>query len=237
MTKISLCRWTPQISHLHMSKQRMDKTRIKFCGLTQADDVDHALTLGVDEMGLVFAGRKRNIDIASAARLAAMAQDKLLVTGLFMNPAAAAVHEVLAQVALDRLQFHGNESPEFCAGFGRPWIKAISAADCDDLPAAMQRWQPWQQQGLQALLLDAHAGDKVGGSGERFDWSMVPRQRPLPIYLAGGLTADNVAAAIAQVRPETVDVSSGIETSPGRKCPDKMQAFVNEVKYVFESGQ
>jgi len=231
---------SPQMSeivHLHMPQHRTQKTRIKFCGLTRAQDVECALALGVDEIGLVFAGQRRNIDIAVARKLAAMVRDRVQLTGLFMNHSASAVSQVLDEVALDRLQFHGNESPAFCAAFARPWLKAIAAGADQDVAASMQQWAQWRQQNLLAVLLDAHAGDQAGGSGEMFDWSLIPRQRPVPIYLAGGLTAHNVAAAMRQVRPETVDVSSGIETSPGQKCPDKMQAFVNEVNNVFESGQ
>lgn len=205
--------------------------------MTRPQDVECALALGVDEIGLVFAGQRRNIDLDTARKLAEMVHDRAQLTGLFMNHSAAAVTEVLAQVKLDRLQFHGNERADFCAAFGRPWIKAVAVGTDAELGRCMRQWVDCGQQRLLALLLDAHAGDQAGGSGEAFDWSMIPPQRPLPIYLAGGLSAANVAAAIRQVRPETVDVSTGIETSPGHKCPDKMQAFVNEVNHVFESGQ
>ncbi len=220
-----------------MPKDQARTTRIKFCGLTRVQDVECALALGVDEIGLVFAGQRRNIDINTAKALARVVHGRAVLTGLFMNPTTAMVSAVLAQVPLDRLQFHGTESPGFCAGFGRPWIKAITVTGAHDVAVGMRQWTPYQHQRLQALLLDAHAGDQAGGRGEVFDWTVVPPRRPLPIYLAGGLTPDNVAAAIRQVRPETVDVSSGIETSPGRKCPVKMQAFVNEVNNVFKNGQ
>lgn len=229
------------IIHPCMSPQRNSRIRIKFCGLTRPQDVQRAVALGVDEIGLVFAGSRRKLDTHTASKLATLVHDlasgRVQVTGLFMNHSSAAVSEVLAQVALDRLQFHGAETAEFCAAFGRPWIKAIAVTAADDVVASLQQWSHWQQQQLLAMLLDAHAGNQPGGTGEVFDWSLIPQQRPLPIYLAGGLTPDNVAAAIRQLRPETVDVSSGIETSPGCKCPDKMQAFVNEVNHVFESGQ
>jgi len=205
--------------------------------MTRPQDVECALALGVDEIGLVFAGQRRKIDLDTARKLAEMVHDRAQLTGLFMNHSAAAVSEVLAQVKLDRLQFHGNERADFCAAFGRPWIKAVAVGTDTELARSMRQWADCGQQQLLALLLDAHAGDQAGGSGKAFDWSMITPQRPLPIYLAGGLSAANVAAAIRQVRPETVDVSTGIETGPGHKCPDKMQAFVNEVNHVFESGQ
>ncbi len=220
-----------------MQDSRNHNTRIKFCGLTRAEDVDCAIQLGVDEIGLVFAGHKRNLDIDSAGKLAAMATGKVQITGLFMDHDVAAVQQILAQVALDRLQFHGRESADYCASFGRPWLKAIAAGDRQDLLQELEQWAPQQARQLLALLLDAHTSGTAGGSGEVFNWTRIPQQRPLPIYLAGGLTPANVAAAIRQVRPETVDVSSGIEISPGIKCPDTMESFVNEVRNVFESRQ
>jgi len=130
-------------------------------------------------------------------------------------------------VALDTLQFHGEESPEFCAQFGKPYLKAIRVKAGVDLVECAARYAD-----AQGLLLDAHVEGVQGGSGEAFDWKLIPRELPLPVILSGGLHAGNVAAAIEQVRPHAVDVSSGVEVAKGIKDAAKIAAFVNEVNRI-----
>ncbi len=212
----------------------MHKTRIKFCGFTQAHDAVYAAQLGVDEIGLVFAGGPRHLDTTQAAEIASAVHaaqcPSVTLTGLFMQASADQVRAVLQAVPLDQLQFHGQEEAAFCAQFGRPWTKAIAAGEDQDIATEIRRWKS-PEQGHQpvALVLDAHRSGQRGGQGRVFDWQRIPDNPALPIYLAGGLGADNVARAVLAVQPFAVDVSSGIEASPGIKNHATMQRFVNEV--------
>jgi len=196
-------------------------TRIKICGITRAEDALAAAHCGADAIGLVFYERSpRHVSIAQAAQLAAVLPPFITVVGLFVNAEAALVREVQAQVPLDLLQFHGDESPEYCAQFARPYLKAIRVK-----PLALQK-------------SDANVEGIPGGTGATFDWSLIPEHLPLPVILSGGLDAENVAAAIKQVRPYAVDVSSGVEANEGInilkgiKDAAKIAAFINEVKRI-----
>ena len=151
----------------------------------------------------------------------------LTVVGLFVNPTVEYVREVLQHVALDVLQFHGEETPEFCRQFGKPYLKAIRVKPGVDLIQCASRYA-----GAQGLLLDAYIEGTQGGTGESFDWSLIPQDLPLPVILSGGLHAGNVAAAVRQVRPYAVDVSSGVEAAKGIKDAAKIAAFINEVKQI-----
>jgi phosphoribosylanthranilate isomerase len=144
---------------------------------------------------------------------------------LFVDAEAAFVRDVLAEVPLDLLQFHGGESPQYCAQFDRPYLKAIRIKAGVDLLQCASDFR-----GARGLLLDAHVEGIPGGTGIAFDWAMIPRKVPLPIILSGGLDTENVAAAIEQVRPYAVDVSSGVEAKKGIKDAAKIAAFINEVK-------
>ena len=144
--------------------------------------------------------------------------------GLFVNAGAEFVAQTLAAMPLDLLQFHGDESAEFCAGFGRPYIKAISMRDGVDLCEQARRYST-----ATGLLVDTYSTDVKGGSGASFDWSVLPQDTGKPLILAGGLTPENVADAMRQVRPYAVDVSSGVESSKGIKDADKIAAFMKEV--------
>jgi phosphoribosylanthranilate isomerase len=208
-------------------------TRIKICGITRVEDALAAAHSGADAIGLVFYGRSsRHVSITQAAQLAAALPPFVSVVGLFVNAEAAFVREVLASVPLDVLQFHGDESPEFCAQFARPYLKAIRVKAGVDLLQCAARFHI-----AKSLLLDAHVEGIAGGTGATFDWAVIPKQLPLPIILSGGLDAENVAAAIKQVRPYAVDVSSGVESggveaSKGIKDAAKIAAFINEVKRI-----
>ena len=201
------------------------RTRVKFCGITRAEDARTAIALGVDAIGLVFVpGSKRCVDLAQAREVITAVSPLVSVIGLFMDAAAADVAAVLDALPLDALQFHGRESVEFCRQFKRAYVKALAMGDGVDVAHAASRYA-----GARGVLLDAHRTGEQGGSGLSFDWSLIPPALADRIILAGGLTPENVAAAITEVRPYAVDVSSGIESAPGIKCPRRMQLFMNEV--------
>lgn len=201
-------------------------TRIKICGITREQDVHAVAKNGADALGLVFYEKSpRHVGVAQAAKLAHAVPPFVTMVGLFVNPSAEYVREVLAKVPLDVLQFHGEESAEFCAQFGKPYLKAIRVKAGVDLVECAARYA-----GAQGLLLDAFVEGTQGGTGESFDWALIPHDLPLPVILSGGLHAGNVAHAIKQVRPYAVDVSSGVEASKGIKDAAKIAAFISEVK-------
>jgi phosphoribosylanthranilate isomerase len=203
-------------------------TRVKICGITRAEDAQAVAASGADAIGFVFYAKSpRHVSAEQAARLAAALPPFVTTVGLFVDADAAFVCEVLAAVSLDVLQFHGDETPEYCAQFGRPYLKAIRVKAGVDLLQCAARFSA-----AQALLLDAHVEGIPGGTGTAFDWTLIPRQLPLPVILSGGLDAENVAEAIAQVRPYAVDVSSGVEAAKGIKDAAKIAAFMNEVKKI-----
>lgn len=201
-------------------------TRVKICGITRVEDALAAAHSGADAIGLVFYQRSpRHVDVAQAKKLAGALPPFVTVAGLFVNADEAFVREVLANVPLDLLQFHGDETPEYCTQFDRPYLKAIRVKAGVDLLQCASDFRS-----AKGLLLDAHVEGIRGGTGATFDWALIPKQLPLPVILSGGLDAENVAAAIKQVRPYAVDVSSGVEASKGIKDAVKIAAFINEVK-------
>lgn len=203
-------------------------TRVKICGITRAEDAHAVASSGADAIGFVFYAKSpRHVSAEQAARLVAALPPFVTTVGLFVDADAAFVREVLAAVPLDVLQFHGDETPEYCAQFGRPYLKAIRVKAGVDLLQCAARFSA-----AQALLLDAHVEGIPGGTGTAFDWTLIPRQLPLPVILSGGLDAENVAAAIAQVRPYAVDVSSGVEAAKGIKDAAKIAAFMHEVNRI-----
>ncbi|WP_255358325.1 phosphoribosylanthranilate isomerase [Ferriphaselus sp. R-1] len=205
-----------------------EMTRIKVCGLTRVADIQRVAASGADAIGLVFyAQSPRYVTPEQARLLLAALPPFVTVVGLFVNASAAEVRAVLQQVPLDVLQFHGEESPEFCRQFARPYLKAIRVKAGVDLLQCAARYAD-----AQALLLDAYVEGTHGGTGESFDWALIPQHLPLPVILSGGLHAGNVAAAIAAVRPYAVDVSSGVESAKGIKDAAKIAAFIKEVKCI-----
>jgi phosphoribosylanthranilate isomerase len=201
-------------------------TRIKCCGMTRIEDAMLAAQLGADAIGVIFTARsKRRVDIAQARAICAALPPFVSTVALFMDNEAALVREVIDAVQPDLLQFHGNESDAWCAQFGRRYLKAIAMGDGT---AALPRLHDYP--GAAALLLDGHGLGEAGGSGKAFDWSLMPVDLKQPLILAGGLTVENVAAAVRTARPWAVDVSSGIESAPGIKDPAKMAAFVQAVR-------
>ena len=204
------------------------RTRIKFCGLTREADVDAAVAAGADALGFVlWSGSKRAIDAQRLAELSARVPAFVTRVGLFVDPSPSLVERCAPH--LDLLQFHGDESPEACEAAGRPWIKALRMREGLDLDASAEAYH-----GARALLLDAYRPGVPGGTGETFDWSRIPASLAKPVILAGGLTPDNVGAAIAAVGPFAVDVSGGIEAAPGVKDAARMAAFLGAVRRADE---
>ncbi|MDI5934208.1 phosphoribosylanthranilate isomerase [Halomonas kalidii] len=202
----------------------VSRTRVKLCGLTRPEDVDAAVAAGADALGFVlWPGSKRAIDEARLAALAARVPAFVTRVGLFVDQDPELIRRCAEH--LDLLQLHGDESPDFCAVLGRPWIKALRMRDGLDLLALAGA-----HDGARALLLDAYRPGVPGGTGETFDWSRIPANLAKPVILAGGLTADNVAEAIARVRPFAVDVSGGVEASPGVKDAGRIAAFIEAVR-------
>jgi phosphoribosylanthranilate isomerase len=207
---------------------RITRTRIKICGITREQDVQAVARSGADALGFVFYEKSpRHVTVQQAVAMAKIIPPFVTLAGLFVNPAENEVRNVLKQVPLDVLQFHGEEPPEFCAQFGRPYLKAIRVKAGVDLVQCAARYSS-----AQGLLLDAFIEGIQGGTGESFDWALIPHDLPLPVILSGGLHAGNVAAAIEQVRPFAVDVSSGVESAKGIKNAAKVAEFIKEVKSI-----
>lgn len=204
------------------------RTRIKFCGMTQAEDLHLAGELGVDAVGFVFVpGSPRRLEPEQARALREGLMPLVDVVALFMDSPAEYVHEVVRQVRPDLLQFHGGEDDAYCRSFGLPYLKAIAMGGgrCESAAALQARYP-----GASAFLFDSHGAGAHGGSGRSFDWSALPAGLGRPFMLAGGLGPDNVFDAVLRTRPWGVDVSSGIERVPGGKDGDKMRRFVEEVR-------
>jgi len=202
------------------------RTRIKFCGMTRAEDVRLAVALGVDYIGLVFAaGSPRRLTIAQAQAMRGLVPPGIGVVALVMDNPHTETERILAELHPDYLQFHGSEDAAYCASFGLPYFKAIAMGDGGDPLPAMAAFPS-----AHGFVLDGHGAGEQGGSGRSFDWSRLPQATSQPILLAGGLTADNVATAIRTARPWGVDVSSGIESAPGIKDPGQMRRFVAAVR-------
>lgn len=204
----------------------MAHTRIKICGVTRPDDARAAAAAGADAVGLVFyPGSDRALDLEAAAAVVAALPPFVATVGLFLDADAERVRSVLERMALDLLQFHGSEAAEFCSGFGRPYIKAAAMASGED-PADLAAAHPRAR----GILADSHPAGGSGGTGRPFSWDRLPRERGYRLILAGGLTPDNVAQAVRQVRPDAVDVSSGVEEARGVKDPVRVQRFIEEVR-------
>jgi len=206
-------------------KKWRQPVRVKICGITRMQDLEAAVAAGADAVGFVFAaGSPRAVHPEQAVLLAAAVPAFVARVGLFLDQDYDEVARVLGCVPLSLLQFHGREGPEFCRRFGRPYIKALGMGDGADPAQAAAAYTD-----AAALLLDSHEQGLPGGTGQAFDWGRVPRLGR-PLVLAGGLTPDNVRAAVERVRPWAVDVSSGVEDAPGIKNASKIESFVKEAK-------
>mgnify|MGYP003331646458 FL=1 len=197
-------------------------TRVKFCGFTHQDDVAQAVALGADALGFVFYGpSSRYVSPEHAKTLTRSVPAFVTRVGLFVNEEAETIQRIFEIAQLNLIQYHGEESPEFCDAVGLPYIKAFRVRKGMDLRTEMDRYP-----NASGFLLDAYVKGQPGGTGERFNWELIPHSHA-PIILAGGLTPDNAKDAIDQVAPWALDVSGGIETKPGRKDPDKMARFMD----------
>lgn len=201
-------------------------TRIKICGITRPQDGLCAARAGADAIGLVFYPKSpRAVTIEQAQAICAVLPPFVTTVALFVDAEHFAVEDVLSEVPIDLLQFHGAETPAQCGAFAIPYIKAIRMRDDADLTDAASQYHD-----ARGLLIDAYSPTEAGGTGEVFDWTRVPNDLDTPIILAGGLQPGNVAEAIHSVRPYAVDVSSGVEADKGIKDADKIAAFVAAVR-------
>jgi phosphoribosylanthranilate isomerase len=201
-------------------------TRVKICGITRNEDALACAQAGADAIGLVFyPPSPRCIEVAQAAAIARALPPFVSTVGLFVNPTAEQVAAVLRELHLDLLQFHGDEAPEFCRRFDVPYLKAVRVKAGVDLVQYALRYQD-----AKGLLLDTYVEGTPGGTGQAFDWGLIPAELPLPVVLSGGLEAANVARAIKRVHPWAVDVSSGVEAAKGIKDAAKIAAFIEGVR-------
>lgn len=200
-------------------------TRVKVCGITRLEDALVAANAGADALGFVFyAPSPRAVEPATVAQIIQQLPAFVTTTGLFVNATAGKIQATLEQTRLDLLQFHGDETPEFCESFGRPYIKALRMQPGVDIAALAQTYT-----GARGILLDTYVQGVPGGTGQTFDWQDIPETLAKPLILAGGLDVDNVRQAIEQVRPWAVDVSGGVEMERGIKCAEKIRAFMHQV--------
>ena len=207
-------------------------TRIKCCGMTRVEDALLAAQLGADAIGLVFTARsRRRVDVPRAQAIRRALPPFVTCVALFMDDDAAFVADVVAAVQPDLLQFHGDERDDWCARFGRPWLKAIAMGEG---AAALPKLR--EHPGAAGLLLDGHGLGEAGGGGKAFDWSLMPRDLAQPLVLAGGLHAGNVVEAIRTARPWAVDVASGVESAPGIKDPARLADFIAAVRVADRVG-
>ncbi len=202
------------------------RTRVKICGITRPQDGEAAVRHGADAIGLVFyPPSPRAVTIEQAQRIVRGLPPFVTVTALFVNAEEAAIREVLSAVSIDLLQFHGDESPEACARYGRRWIKAVRMRGGVDPVVESARYHE-----AVAVLFDAYRSGQPGGTGEVFDWTRIPPELANRVILAGGLAPENVAEAIQRVRPYAVDVSGGVEREKGVKDAAKIEAFMRGVE-------
>ena len=204
----------------------MTAVRVKICGITRVEDALSAAAAGADAIGLVFYAKSpRAVDIEQARAILAALPPFVTTVGLFVDAERSELERILASVPLDLLQFHGDESVQQCEAFGRPYIKALRVKAGDDIAAQVARYPS-----AQGILLDAYVEGVPGGTGEAFDWSLIPQTLSKPLILAGGLRPDNVAEAVSRVRPYAVDVSGGVEASKGVKDVEKVGAFIRAAR-------
>lgn len=201
------------------------RTRVKICGFTCVEDAQSAARLGVDAIGLVFYPHSpRNVEIDTAIKIVAGLPAFVTVVGLFVDAEDALIRDVLSHVAIDCIQFHGDETADACRKYGKPYIKAVRMRKETRIKQLSNDYFD-----AAGLLLDAYEPCAKGGTGSRFDWELIPKRCELPLILAGGLDVSNARQAVRQVRPYALDVSSGVELQKGIKDTAKMAAFLSEI--------
>lgn len=197
--------------------------KVKICGITNLADATAAVEAGADALGFMFyEPSPRNISVLQAAEIIRELPGWVMKVGVFVNPEPDLVMSALGHCGLSLLQFHGEESPDFCASFGVMNMKAFRVKDAESL-------RPMADYRTDVFLLDSYVAGKVGGTGEKFNWNLAVEAKKFgkPIFIAGGLTPQNVAQAIREVQPFGVDVSSGVESAPGKKDHQKIWDFVS----------
>ena len=200
--------------------------QVKICGITLIDDALVAVDAGADALGLIFyAGSPRGITVEQAREIVSAVPPYTTITALFVNPERSLVERVLKAVPISQIQFHGNESAQFCRGFGRPYVKSIPVSTDDEMQQVMR-----EHSASRAFLFDTVVPGKHGGTGKTFDWTKIPTKNVGHRVLAGGLNAENVAEAIRIGAPDAVDVSSGVESSAGVKDHDLVRRFIAAAK-------
>lgn len=209
---------------------KLYRPRVKICGITQPQDALAAAEYGADAIGFVFYPPSPRAVTVEKARLILQQMPPFITTvGLFVNAEPTEVKNILSVIPLDLLQFHGEEPPDYCQQFYRPYIKALRMKPDIDVLAEINHYSS-----AQAILLDTYIPGEQGGTGKRFDWQRVPSNCNKPLILAGGLTAENVSQAIQTLSPYALDVSGGVESSKGIKNVSKMAAFMQQVKMSME---
>ena len=199
---------------------------VKICGITSVEDAQAVEQAGADAVGLMFyEGSPRHIALEQAKAIVDSLSNTIVRVGVFVNSKESFVRQAMEICTLNMLQFHGDETPEYCARFEVMTLKAIRVSDESSLKE-MERYS------ADGFLLDAFSENSLGGTGETFNWELAKRatKSGRPIFLAGGLTSENVAEAVKAVRPFAVDVSSGVESEPGKKDAAKVRAFVAAAK-------
>ena len=204
--------------------------RVKICGITSVEQAQMVQMAGADALGLVIYEKSpRYVDVEKAAQIRAVIKPPAQAVALLVNASEHLVTQVIDQVKPDLLQFHGDESPEFCHQFDYPYIRAVRMRPGLDIDAEVAAYQA---QG--GFLFDAWSDDLYGGTGHSFDWSRLPTSRDYPLILAGGLTPDNVAEAVTLIKPNMVDVSGGVESAPGIKDKTKVETFIAQAKHASQ---
>jgi phosphoribosylanthranilate isomerase len=201
------------------------RTRIKICGFTSVEDAIFASRMGIDAIGLVFyPPSPRNVQLTQASEIVQALPAFTSVVALFVDEHESRIREVLKAVPIDVIQFHGDEKPEACRIYNKPYIKAVRMQQDIDIANCAVAYHD-----AAGLLLDAYHPNVKGGTGNKFDWSVIPQQCTFPLILAGGLDADNAKQAVQSVKPYALDVSTGVEVQKGIKDAAKMAAFVEQV--------
>lgn len=206
----------------------LKRTRVKICGITNLDDAYTAALAGADAIGLVFyEASPRYVSINVAKQITDNLAPFINCVGLFVDAEDNFVREVIEQVAIDTIQFHGQETEQACALYNRPYIKAVRMNKDVNLFEQVDKYPT-----AKALLLDAYVKGVPGGTGMAFNWNIIPKELPKPVILAGGLDENNVKKAISQVHPYAVDVSGGVEKGKGIKDAVKIKKFISETLHA-----
>jgi phosphoribosylanthranilate isomerase len=214
-------------ARIRQQKKKM-RTRVKICGITSLADAQGAVEAGAEALGFNFYEKSpRYLTVPAAAEITRLLPSFVLRVGVFVNAPKERILQAIKESSLNLLQFHGDEPPAFCTQFGLMSMKAFRIRDAQTL----KEMPPYQ---TDAWLLDTYSPEERGGTGETFNWELALEAQKLgkPVFLAGGLTPENVAAAVRQVRPFGVDVASGVESSPGKKDLARMRAFIKAVRSV-----